>query len=489
MPAPQKGEIVTNYNNGLQLYGNRLLTNPDPIIQSRGGKVELYDELLRDDQIGPAFEQRRRATTQSEWDVEPGGNSADDLAAAEDLREQLDAIDFDAITDRMLYGLLHGYAVGEVLWGKKNNRVTIQDVKVRNRSRFRFDKDLKLRLINIHNPEGDLMPERKFWTLSIGGDTSDNPYGRGLGHSLFWPAFFKRNAVKFWMIYLDKFAMPTAIGRTPANMKGDEEQLNEVLQMLGAIQTDSAVTIPEDVQVELLEATRSGSADYSVIVERMDKAISKIVLSQTMTSDDGGSMAQAKIHKEVRDEVVKGDSDLVCASFNQTVVAWLTEWNHPGAIPPRVWRRTEPEADLDARAERDQKIMGLGYDPTEDYIEETYGPGWRLRKQSTTPPNPIGPLPEDFTEISSLASKRVAHRADQQRMADAAEALATKYPDLIGKRVEQILAFLDDTDDVETFRERLLEMITEPPNEAAVKAVRNASISSRLMGLLRGQRE
>jgi hypothetical protein len=74
-------------------------------------------------------------------------------------------------------------------------------------------------------------------------------------------------------------------------------------------------------------------------------------------------------------------------------------------------------------------------------------------------------------------------------MADAAEALATKYPDLIGKRVEQILAFLDYTDDVETFKERLLEMITEPPNEAAVKAVRNASISSRLMGLLRGQRE
>lgn len=488
MPAPPKGELVTNYNNGLHLWGNSLLTNPDPIVQGRGGKVELYDELLRDDQIGPAFEQRRRATTQSEWDVEAGGDSAADKAAAQDLREQLDAIDFDGITDRMLYGLLHGYAVGEVLWGKKDNRVTIQDIKVRNRSRFRFDKDLGLRLINIHNPEGDLMPARKFWTLSIGGDTSDNPYGRGLGHSLFWPAFFKRNAVKFWMIYLDKFAMPTAVGRIPANMKDDEAQVREVMNMLGALQTDSAVAIPEDVAVELLEATRSGSADYSVIVERMDKAISKIVLSQTMTSDDGGSMAQAKIHKEVRDEVVKGDADLVCASFNQSVVAWLTEWNHPGAVPPRVWRRTEPEADLGERADRDQKIMALGYDPTEEYVEETYGPGWRKRQSSTTPPNAIGPLPEDFTEISALASKRVAHRADQQRMADAAEALATKYPDLIGKRVEQLLAFLDDTDDVDTFKERLLGMIAEPPSEDTVKAVRNASITGRLMGLLRGQR-
>lgn len=489
MAQPPKGELVNDYQAGLGIFTGSLLTNPDPILRAKnGGNVTLYDELLRDDQIGPCFEQRRRAVVQSEWEVEPGGTSAADKAAADSAREILQALPFDDITDRMLYALLHGYGVAEIIWGKDGNRVTIEAIKVRKRDRFRWDRDGRLRLMDASNPEGVVMPDRKFWTLSVGGDTSDNPYGRGLGYSLYWPAFFKRNAIKFWMIYLDKFAMPTAMGKVPRGKAENTQELNKVLQMLGAIQSDSAVAIPEDIEVELLEAVRSGSADYSVVVERMDKAISKIVLSQTMTTDNGSSRSQAEVHKEVRDEVVKGDADLLCASFSQTVLAWLTEWNHPGATPPRVWRRTEPEDNLNERAERDQKILALGYEPTEDYIEETYGPGWRRKQAPTTPPPAAGPLPEDFTEISELARKRVGHRADQQRLADAAEALASKYPDLLGKRVDQLLAFLDDSDDLETFKARLADLYADAPDQGAVDTVRNATVMGRLMGMFRGQR-
>lgn len=489
MAQPPQGEVVTSYQAGMGVFTNTLLTNPDPILASKGGgNVTLYDELLRDDQIGPCFQQRRRAVTQSEWDVEPGGTSAADKAAAEDLREQLQAIKFDHISDQMLYSLIHGYGVAEVMWGQDGNRVTIDQIKVRRRDRFRWDKDGRLRLMVQGKPQGEIMPDRKFWTLSVGADTADNPYGRGLGYALYWPAFFKRNGLKFWMIYLDKFAMPTAVGKVSRSRADDKREMNKVLQMMGAIQSDSAVAIPEDVEVELLEAVRSGSADYSVLLDRMDKAISKIILSQTMTTDNGSSRAQASVHKEVRDEVVKGDADLLCDSFNQSVVTWLTEWNHPGAKPPRVWRRTEPEDDLNERAERDQKIMGLGFEPTEEYIEETYGPGWRKKQASTTPPNPIGEMPEDFTEITKLASKRVAHRADQERLIDAAEYLSTKYPDLIGDRVEKLLGFLEESDDLETFQKHLVEMFAEPPSDQAVTTVRNATLMGRLMGMFRGQR-
>ena len=489
MAQPPKGEIINSFKTGLGLYTNALLANPDPILRAKnGGNVTLYDELLRDDQIGPCFEQRRRAVVQSEWEVEPGGPSALDTAAADSAREILKGLPFDEITDQMLYAMLHGYGVAEVIWGKADGRVTIDAIKVRKRDRFRWDRDGRLRLLDITNPQGKVMPERKFWTVSVGGDTADNPYGRGLGYSLYWPAFFKRNAIKFWMIYLDKFAMPTAVGKVSRSKAGDQQEMNKVLQMLGAIQTDSAVAIPEDVEVDLLEAVRSGSADYSVIVDRMDKAISKIVLSQTMTTDNGGSRAQATVHKEVRDEVVKGDADLISDSLNQTVLTWLTEWNHPGAKPPRVWRQTEPEADLNLRAERDQKVSALGYEPTEEYIAENYGPGWRKKQAPTLPPMGTGAMPEDFTEISELARKRVAHRADQRRLTDAAEALSTKYPALVGNRVDKLLAYLDDTDDVDTFKERLAEMFTDAPDEDTVATVRNATLVGRLMGKLTGQR-
>ncbi len=47
------------------------MENPDSVLQQRGRDMQLYDELLRDDQVKPCFQQRRLAATQSEWDVEP----------------------------------------------------------------------------------------------------------------------------------------------------------------------------------------------------------------------------------------------------------------------------------------------------------------------------------------------------------------------------------------------------------------------------------
>ena len=164
-------------------------------------------------------------------------------------------------------------------------------------------------------------------TSSAGASTTDNPYGLGLAHSLYWPVFFKRSDIKFWLIFLEKFGMPTTAGRLPGGRIDDLSEQQKALSALQAIQTDSAVVIPEDMTIELIEAARSGTADYAQLYERMDKAISKVVLSQTMTTDDGSSRAQAQVHQGVADHVIKSDADLLCESFNRGPVTWLTEWN------------------------------------------------------------------------------------------------------------------------------------------------------------------
>jgi hypothetical protein len=68
-----------------------------------------------------------------------------------------------------------------------------------------------------------------------------------------------------------------------------------------------------------------------------------------------------------------------------------------------------------------------------------------------------------------------------------AERLATQYHELYGKRVEQILGYLEETDDVDTFKRRLVDMLAELPEPAAVDKVRNATWYARLMGLDRGR--
>ncbi len=486
---PTLGEIA-KADHGIRMaraYTHMLMDNPDSVLQQRGRDMRLYDELLRDDQVKPCFQQRRLAVTQAEWEVEPASESSEDKAAADFIREQLQNIRFDDTTDKMLFGIYYGYSVAECLWATDGSRITLDDIKVRERSRFRFDLDGDLRLITVDNPHGEHLPDNKFWVFSAGADHNDNPYGLGLAHYLYWPTFFKRNGIKFWLIFLEKFGMPTAAAKLPPGQAQDPIERDKALAALDAIQSDSGIVIPDNVVIELIEAARSGTADYETLCQRMDKAISKIILSQTMTTDDGSSRSQAEVHQNVLQSVIKSDADLVCESFNRQVVTWLTEWNFPNANPPRVWRNTEPEEDLMARAERDNKISSLGYEPTEDYITEIYGAGWKKKQSSPLPPSGKGApeLPPEFSEISTLTQKRAAHRADMQALVDAAEYLGTKYHEMYGKRVEQLMNYMEETGDIETFRQKVAEMMAEPPAEKTVETVRNASFFGRLMGLNR----
>ena len=230
---------------------------------------------------------------------------------------------------------------------------------------------------------GEIMPDRKFWVFAYGGEHDDDPYGRGLASHLYWPVFFKRHAGEFWSIALERFGSPTTVGKYPPQaLEADKKAALEAAQ---AASSDRSIAIPSSVELELLEAGQRAGGDYERFLRYWDAAIAKIILSQTMTTDDGSSRAQAQVHLDVREDVVKADADLICRSFNASVVAWLTEWNFPGAVPPRVWRDIEPPADLDARAVRDKALVEAGLQPTQDYVTETYGDGWEI---AAAPPSP-----------------------------------------------------------------------------------------------------
>jgi phage gp29-like protein len=280
--------------------------------------------------------------------------------------------------------------------------------------------------------------------------------------------------------------MPTAVAKLNRAQMDSAKDKAMALDVIDAIQADSGVVMPEDFVVELIEATRSGTADYQVLKDSMDKAISKIILSQTMTTDDGSSNSQAQVHKGVKDDVIKADADLICESFNE-IIERLVAWNFPNAKAPRIKRHTEPKADLVTQAERDNKIINLGFEPTQEYIEETYGAGW---KKKETPLPPTGQLPAmgaEFAEVTALTQERIGHRQDQQSIADAAEFLSSKYKEMYGERVEKIMAFMEETDDHETVKKHLNELLAEPASEKTAEFIEKASFYSRLMGLFKSK--
>lgn len=469
----------------------QLLIPSDTVLRQKGGNYSVYREVLRDDQCKSTFQQRRDKVIAAEWQVEAGGKRAIDKKAADWMREQLEAIEWDRITNGMLYGLWYGHAVSELLYDTDGRYITIKDIRVRDRQRFLYDEKRGLWL--RRETGDDLMPERKFWTFNTGADHDDEPYGLGLAHYAYWPVFFKRNGIKFWMVFLEKFAAPTITGKAPAGQFDDAVRRAEILRQLRSFASDTAILVPDGIEVDLLEATRSGATSYEDMCAAMDAAIAKIVLSQTMTTDNGSSRSQSEVHERVGDVVVKSDADLVCGSWNRGPGKWLTEWNFPGAAVPKVWRNTDPPADLGSIAERDSKIFALGYEPTEDYIKETYGDGWRKKAvQQGVPPDQLGDIPNqlaaEFADLPALALLKSSKRLDQADIAEAATQIASRFESVIGDRVNELLAYAENTGDYETMRTRLLEMIGEPAPAQTSSALFNTGIIARLRGIFRAQR-
>lgn len=510
IPLPQ-GEVARPENLFITAAGTRVgprmnayadvLLPSDTVLREKGSveNLKIYKELLRDDQVASTYQQRRLAVTSKEWHVDPGAEDATSTAAAEELKRQLEALNWDDVTDKMLFASFFGWSVGEIIWREGAQYVEFDRIVVRARERFRFGWSGALYLNTLRDGYVQ-MPERKFWTISTGADHSDEPYGLGLAHALYWPVFFKRNGVKFWLTFLERFGQPTALAKMPAAAIMDEQQKTQALEMLRNIATDAGVLVPDTVvSVELLEATRSGTADYGALRDAMDAAIAKIVLSQTMTTDNGSSRSQSETHKSVRDEVVKADADLVCESFMRGPAKWWTEWNFPGAAIPKVYRNVEPPEDLNARAERDAKVFSLGYEPTEEYITETYGEGWTKKKEPVVDPTAaLGLTPgaavnpgEEFAEneTAALRALRVARRLDQNALLEAATHFAEQYDTVLGKRVAQILEAAEDAGDYDLFRQRLDEILAEPSPGETVDKLSRAGFFARLFGAQRVQRK
>jgi len=387
--APTRADLAVHADGSLDLanYVAEILPNPDAVLGSLGGNVKEYSKLRRDDQVAALMQQRQDKLVEAEYEVMPGGEDARDVAAADFLREQLAAIQFDQASRKMHGSILYGYGVAECLWGRDAGRVTLADIKVRAPWRFGYAKDGQLKL--IVQAEYRPMPPRKFWCITWGAEDDDSPYGTGLGHALWWPVYLKRNGARFWAAFLDRFGVPTtkATYQPDSSEAETERRKRTALEAAMSLRSEGAVALPEGFDISLVEATGggNGAADFKSFLSYWDDAIAKIILSQTGTSKLGQYSGAAEVHSGVSTSVVKADADLLCQSFNCGPAVWLTDWNFPGAKPPKVWRKVEDSAKIKAESERDKDIAALGLELTDEEITRRYGNGWQRPRAESAP--------------------------------------------------------------------------------------------------------
>ncbi|HEX8224506.1 MAG TPA: DUF935 family protein [Allosphingosinicella sp.] len=399
----------------------------------------VYDRILLDDQVKSCLEQRRSAVVSREWSVSPGHPTDPRAQAAADaLEANLLSCSWDRVTDKMLRAPFYGIAVAELSWGpwQWEGRTLwgwvpapkMRPIHVRHARRFRYDKDGRLRLITLKDPMGEIMPDRKFWVVTAGADDDDQPYGRGLAEWLYWPTLFKRNGLRFWNTFLDKFAVPTAKGTyRPGTPREDIERLLDALQ---SIANDTGFVIPEGMAVDLLHVATAG-VDFDKMPSFMNAAITKIILCQTMTTDSAGAglgSNQSDVQAGVKQELVVADADLLTDSFTAGPARWFTDYNFGADVAaPIVTRLVEEEEDTNTAAETDAKLAQIGWVRTEESQRDLYGDGY-VREEPKQPllpgRNPTGreqlllPAPDEADFAEGTLAGDIVDQAVAQVMAE-----------------------------------------------------------------------
>jgi phage gp29-like protein len=409
--APIKDQIVTIASDPLPYFYGGVMINTDETLITRGGGqpygLAIYDQIERDCHASAVLNIRKLAVVNREYEVLPASSSAIDKKAADMVRAQLKNIAFDRVCVALLDATLKGFSVGEIMWGIDGNEVVATRVDPIPQRRFwmSIEQPARPRLLTVHNVwPGEELPDRKFIVHRFGVKQHEQPYGLGLGYALFWPTFFKRQDITFWLRFLDKYADPTTVGKYPPGT-ADQDQ-RDLMAALRAVGTDGRIVVPDNVVIDLLEAKRTSSVDsYEKLARYMDEQISECVLGQTLTTNlrGGGSLAAAAVHDQVRMEVCKADADLLSDTLNDTIVKWIVEFNMPKARPPKIWRDCEDPEDLKMRSDRDVNVYNLGFEPDEEYVNDTYGTGvgkWTKRAPEESGGSPKAPrtTPANFGE-------------------------------------------------------------------------------------------
>lgn len=357
LPAEQRQLIASVANDITIPFFTGILRHADDtlIAQGDGKGLAIYDEIERDPFAGAMLDKRKNALISRDWEVEPGGDRPIDKEAADLVGDLIDILPFDQICKDLLNATLKGFAVAELVWMRDGSRILPVRIKAHDQRRFVFDRDWRVRLLTwTALTEGEMLPDRKFIVHRV-GVKGNNPYGLGLGSSLFWPVLFKREGITFWLHFLEKFAGPTVVGKTPYGMLTDEQ--TRLLNTLMDIRTSSAVTVPIGTDVEFLEASRGGTVSYQEFLAYWDKQISIRTTGETLTSTvstDGGSRALGDVHQEQLDVVADSDGDLLTDTLRETLCQWVVDYNLPGAAVPSI-RRLRPKNERAAAETRKAK--------------------------------------------------------------------------------------------------------------------------------------
>jgi phage gp29-like protein len=342
-------------------------------------QMELFEEMEeKDAHLTAILQTRKMAVLGKDYEVLPSGRTPEDERLAEVVGEMVYRIpNLEEACLDLLDAIGKGFALSEIIWEVTAGQARVAELRWIPQKLVTFSEELQPRLLTAEARWQGVEPPP--WKVIYHRYKARSGYATRAGvlRVVGWMYLLKNFALKDWAAFNEVFGMPLRLGKyDPTASPADRDALVLAIRNLGS---DAAGVISKATEIEFVEATsRSGGANpYQLMVEFCNREMSKAVLGQTLTTDTAGvtgTYAAAKVHAQVRRDLVEADAQALATTLREQLLRPLVGFNFGWDKPVPWFRfRFEEEEDLKTLSQVYRNLAAMGVPLSMEHIAERFG--------------------------------------------------------------------------------------------------------------------
>ena len=110
----------------------------------------------------------------------------------------------------------------------------------------------------------------------------------------------------------------------------DEKELAKMERMMDSMGASLWGVFQEGTEIEVVESTKGDAFNvYDKRIDRANSELSKLIIGQTMTIEDGSSLSQSQTHLEVLENLIQDDRNMLADIVNNQLIPRMVKHGFP----------------------------------------------------------------------------------------------------------------------------------------------------------------
>lgn len=325
--------------------------------------LNIYYDAMLDDHLIGAIRNRKIKTLRRAYKL-VNKEGVENEEATKLLRSRW----FKNFINLALDSIFYGYSLiqlGDVI--RSDNKLRFKNVQLIPRPHVCPEYHVVLTEVADEPKQGTdyEKPPLSDWCVGVG-----DPNDLGLLLPVSKDTISKKYALQFWDQFAEIFGMPIRIAKTSSRNKNDIDKTENMLEQMGAAAWG---LFPEGTELEIKESSRGDAFEvYDKRVERANSEMSKAILGQTMTMDNGSSKSQGEVHERVSDEIADEDAEFILDIINDELLPRLRTHGFPIADTDEMEWDDSYEYSPEEMKEIEALLLQY-YNINPEYFKEKYG--------------------------------------------------------------------------------------------------------------------